>query len=267
LAAVEKDFGCDGMTEQTDPVRQSFRGLPFVSDDFDDGFLIAMVAVKRRAALHRTNDRYSETSYLTPEAGAAYLATDGTRPLQAPWLNAPELPPRRMAEVSRALLSISARMPAWRPLLKLPVRCVIPAESAIVSGCEIYVPQTIALGEQAFHSPEVLEASLIHELAHTWLGMICEISITDDGSGEWNFTLPSGTAQKSVRSVLFAAHFAISCGRYFGTDGRLIQSTLTYGDYARDCVGLCRNDPTLTLMGRYVWEELNEYVEAAAMGG
>jgi hypothetical protein len=255
------------MTEQTDPIRQSFRGLPFVSDDFDDGFVAAMVTAKRRAGLRHTEDRSPEIDYLTTEIGAAYLATAGTRPLQAPWLDAPEVPPNRMAEVARALSSISARMPSWRPLLQLPVRFVVPADPAIVSGCEIYVPQTIGLGEQAFHSAEVLEASLIHELAHTWLGLICEISITDDGTGEWNYRLPSGTAEKSIRSVLFAAHFAISCGRYFGADGRLIQSTLAYGDYARDCVDLCRDDPTLTLMGRYVWEELNGYVEAAVMSG
>ncbi|MGA6205942.1 hypothetical protein ACPESR_14460 [Nocardia testacea] len=249
------------MTEQMHLIRRSFRGLPFVSDDFDSELLTSMVTNKRRTAFHRTDDDHSEHEYLTPEAGAGYLSTDQTRPLQTPWLNADDLPSERMVKVTGALSSISEHIPAWSTLLRIPIRFLTPHDPAVISGSEIYVPQTIGLGEQAFHTSDSLEASLIHEYAHTWMGLICEISIIDDGTGGANYRLPSGTARKSLRTVLFAAHFAVACGRYFGFDSRLIQSPLTYRAYARDCLTLCQDNRGLTLMGQYVWEELHAQIE------
>lgn len=249
------------MNEEIHTIRRSFKGLPFISDRFDNGLLCAMVAKKRRSILGHDNSR-PDADYLTPRVGAEYLASDNTRSVQAPWQQAEDLPRHRLDSVADAISDISAKIPAWSDLLRLPVRFVVPPDPAAMSGSEVYSPQTIGLGDSAFDAREYLEASLIHEFAHVWLGLLCEISTFDNGRGDTDYRLPSGTTRQSLRTVLIAAHFAACCGRYFGLDHPLVGHRLTYGPYARDCLAVCRNNSGLTLMGQYVWEELDSALSA-----
>jgi hypothetical protein len=98
-----------------------------------------------------------------------------------------------------------------------------------------------------------------------WLGLLCEIEDIDNGSETTPFALPCGTAGKSLRTVVFAAHFAAACVPFLRSDAPCLPgSSVTYAQYAREAVASCANSPGLTVMGRYVWAELERFVTRAA---
>jgi hypothetical protein len=98
-----------------------------------------------------------------------------------------------------------------------------------------------------------------------WLGLLCEIEDIDNGSETTPFALPCGTAGKSLRTVVFAAHFASACGAFLRSDALCLPgSSVTYAEYAREAVASCANSPGLTVMGHYVWAELDRFLTRAA---
>lgn len=247
------------MTDNSDLLGQAFCGLPFLSDAFRSDLVTAMVRAKRRNVL----GDIGQNDYLTPEYGWRYLESPETRPLHERWSRSADLPASQMHRVNRALENLSEDAEEWARLFRIPIRFVAPQEPGVSSATHPCAPQTIALGSQAFDTDRALQAALIHEFAHVWFGLLSEIAQFDNGSDPRAFTLPTGTSEKTLRTVLFAAHFAVACGRYFGPETRFVpgNESLTYHSYAAECLAVSANSPGLTAMGDYVWRELAARVD------
>lgn len=248
------------MISDRETLRRHLGGLPFISDTFRAKIVSSLVAAKRQSALGHA--QHTEGSgYLTPDAGVRYLTEPHYRSLYERWRKCPGLMPAQIARSDRTRRAIIAREPTWESLLHIPVRFVVPDDPAVVNASNPLVPQTIALGHRAFESQDLLTTALIHEYAHVWMGLICEIADIDNGRDRRRFILPSGTGDKTLRTVVFAAHFAVACGRYFGFDTPYrLGSALTYGSYARESLDLCAGSVGLSVMGEVVWHELSENV-------
>ncbi|WP_280507626.1 hypothetical protein [Nocardia flavorosea] len=252
------------MIDNSGLLGQAFCGLPFLSDAFRSDLVTAMVRAKRRSAL----GDIGETDCLTPEYGWRYLESPETRPLHERWSRSADLSPSQIHRVDRTLGNLSKATEGWSQLFRIPIRFVAPQEPEVSSATHPCAPQTIALGSQAFDTDRALQAALIHEFAHVWFGLLSEIAQFDNGSDSRTFTLPTGTSGKTLRTVLFAAHFAVACGRYFGPKTRFVpgNESLTYHSYAEECLAVSANSPGLTAMGDYVWRELAAEVTRDSRG-
>jgi hypothetical protein len=251
------------MTLTESSLQHSLRGLPFLSDEFDHRLVVTAVGTKRMNSL--TAEGTNPQRFLTSQCGVRYHTTERNHELQRRWETIPELSTDQMVEVDRIRAAVATQLPVWQPLLDIPIRFVTTDDPAVMNASNPYVPQTIALGERAFDSDDDLAAALIHEYAHVWLGLLCEIEDIDNGSDTTPFTLPSGTAGKSLRTVVFAAHFAAVCGAFLSPEAPCLPgSSVTYAEYAREAVASCANSPGLTVMGHYVWAELDRFLTRAA---
>lgn len=72
----------------------------------------------------------------------------------------------------------------------------------MVSLTNHHIPQVIFLGDKAFKSEHWLVEVIIHETAHIWLGMLCEMDGFHDETISQHYTLPSGTKNKDARGVI-----------------------------------------------------------------
>jgi hypothetical protein len=189
-------------------------GLPFVDLTFDPALFLSAVA-GRRAGLFR--------SYVSsgPNGYAAMLEpawiVDALTPFFA---NADFMPPHAELTTSEkkwaemALNRVRKNSGKLARLFDLPIR-VLRWKSPRVSITNPLIPQTIFLGEGALQSTfGVIEEVWIHEFAHVWLGMLCEVSDLQKPHSMQKHTLPSGTSSKDARGVLLAAHFAAAVMSY-----------------------------------------------------
>jgi hypothetical protein len=99
--------------------------------------------------------------------------------------------------VERARADYAALMPAWQPLLALPVRFLElwPPTGAISASCWAW-PQHVLLAADAFATPTQLREQVVHELCHQWLYLIEECWHLQQPGAE-QLVLPSGTADRS----------------------------------------------------------------------
>ncbi|MGK5557966.1 aKG-HExxH-type peptide beta-hydroxylase [Actinomadura kijaniata] len=179
-------------------------GLPFLDDTFAATRLQeAVVAVRyltaRRAGL--ATELGDPGQWLAPAQAA--LVTPAHQPLPAIALH-----PALRDQVTAVLEQITQLVPAWEPVLRLPIRWALlyPRNGAISSSTRAW-PQHIRLDLDAFASPAQLAEQILHELAHQWLYLIQEVRALQRRD-ERCYVLPSGTAQRSPGEVLGAAHVA-----------------------------------------------------------
>jgi hypothetical protein len=124
-----------------------------------------------------------------------------------------ELTAEQEAAVQAACREILAVVPEWRLAFAIPLRWRRVKED-IASSTNPRVPQTIFFGERAFLNPILLQEHIVHEVSHTWLGMIGEVSPLTRPSLA-NYVLPSGTKNKEYWNLLFALSFAVSAIRFY----------------------------------------------------
>lgn len=183
------------MISDRETLRRHLGGLPFISDTFRAKIVSSLVAAKRQSALGHA--QHTEGSgYLTPDAGVRYLTEPHYRSLHERWRKCPGLMPAQIARIDRTRRAIIAREPTWESLLHIPVQFVVPDDPAVVNASNPLVPQTIALGYRAFESQDLLTTALIHEYAHVWMGLICEIADIDNGRDRRRFILPRELATR-----------------------------------------------------------------------
>jgi hypothetical protein len=125
----------------------------------------------------------------------------------------------RKQQVADVLAALAASMPAWAPLLSLPVRYArLYPDGGAISASSRDWPQHVLLADDAFASDTELREQLLHELAHQWLYLIEDIWPLDRPRAA-RLTLPSGTRGRAPAEVLGAAHVAAALTRMYATVG------------------------------------------------
>lgn len=186
-------------------------GVPMVSDNFDAQALITFVAHYRHSLL-QCFDNISD--YLNPEKiDVLYRERNQLMGLEYPEYT--ELNDIELMAVEKAVTHILQVVPEWCVYFSIPVdfkRLIVSKH--MVSLTNHNIPQVIFLGDKAFKSDEWLVEVIIHEMAHIWLGLICEIDSFHEHEVQSRYTLPSGTKDKDARGVIFASHFAACVLKY-----------------------------------------------------
>jgi hypothetical protein len=206
------------MTQPTRvPALGDLGGMPFLDDQFASRRLLAVIAAARHGAAVRQGlaggvSRQQAEAWLFP--ARAYLVNAGPTPMPAQPLRS-----ARRQQVASALSGIGAALPAWGPLLSLPVRYArLHPDGGAISASSRDWPQHVLLGDAAFASDAELREQLVHELAHQWLYLIEDIWPLDR-PGAARLTLPSGTRGRASSEVLGAAHVAAALTRMYATAG------------------------------------------------
>lgn len=187
-------------------------GVPMISGSFNPQTLITLTAHYRHIAL---NAFTRIADYLSPDVIEAPLqqrnAALGIEYPEYAMLSAQE--ENAVNEAIRAIITI---VPEWEIYFSLPVNYrKLSAGKNMVSLTNHHIPQVVFLGDKAFKSEHWLAEVLIHENAHVWLGMLCEMNHFYEASHEKYYTLPSGTKNKDARGVIFASHFAACTLLYY----------------------------------------------------
>ncbi|MCW1834738.1 MAG: M1 family metallopeptidase [Pantoea ananatis] len=186
-------------------------GVPMVSDKFDAQTLVKFVAHYRHALLNHF-DNISD--YLKPE-NIEYIYRDRNESLGLDYPDYGELSDAESVAVKNAVSNILKIMPEWKAYFSIPVSFKrLTASEHMVSLTNHNIPQVIFFGAKAFKSEDWLEEVIIHEMAHIWLGLICEIDSFHEHTDQHSYTLPSGTKGKDARGVIFATHFAACVLKY-----------------------------------------------------
>ncbi|MEZ2576440.1 hypothetical protein [Buttiauxella ferragutiae] len=186
-------------------------GVPMVSEKFDAQMLITFI-VHYRHALFQCFDNLSD--YLNPEKIEAFYRVRN-QPLGLDYPEHAELSEPEKQSVNNAISHILQIVPEWKIYFSMPVGFKrLTANKNMVSLTNHNIPQMIFLGAKAFKSDEWLIEVIIHEMAHIWLGLICEIDSFHEHSEQSSYTLPSGTKGKDARGVIFASHFAACVLKY-----------------------------------------------------
>jgi hypothetical protein len=241
------------------PVLGDLHGMPFLDNGFASRRLLAVIAAARHGAAERQGlaggvPRQQAEAWLAP--ARAYLVNAGPTPMPAQPLRA-----ARKQQIAGVLGGLAASVPAWAPLLSLPVRYArLYPDGGAISASSRDWPQHVLLADDAFASDIELREQLLHELAHQWLYLIEDIWPLDR-PGAARLTLPSGTRDRAPAEVLGAAHVAAALARMYATAGgpgaeARISALTAYG---QGCLELARaGSADLTEAGTTIAQRLKE---------
>ncbi|MFI6705394.1 aKG-HExxH-type peptide beta-hydroxylase [Nonomuraea sp. NPDC050478] len=244
-----------------DPV-STLAGMPFLDDSFDYGQLLAAVAAVRHVRAESLSlPRVSEA-----QAGA-WLDPGRALLLEQDQVHVPgeAFKRGRQEAIDSVLDTLADTVPAWRPLVRLPVRFLLmdTGDGAISASCRDW-PQHVLLADVAFANHRELREQVTHELCHQWLYMIQEVWRLADAGAE-QLILPSGTADRTPSEVLGAAHVAAVLVRLHRVDpaGAGLQASADHIryliDYGRGCISLLDGlGDDLTEAGRALTQRLKE---------
>lgn len=246
-------------TKQPTPDVTILRGLPFISDTFAVSRLLAAVVAVRQ--VHAREQELDELA--ARDDFMAWLAPDIAVRTRH---NASVVPSRPLTkehqeQIATVLRELAELMPAWSPLLALPVRYVLlDPSSPAYSASSFWWPQHILLADSVFASNPELREQVVHELGHQWLYLIEEIWSLASPDAPC-VVLPSGTADRSPREVIGAAHVVAALARMHrtergpGYEHRIEKLT----DYGHGCLALLAElDAELTDTGRTLTHQLTE---------
>jgi hypothetical protein len=241
------------------PLLGDLHGMPFLDGAFASRRLLAIIAAVRHGAAVRQGlagslSRKQAEAWLAP--ARAYLVNAGPTPMPAQPLRA-----AHKQQIAGVLARLSAGMPAWAPLLSLPVRYArLHPDGGAISASSRDWPQHVLLADEAFASDAELREQLVHELAHQWLYLVEDIWPLDR-PGAARLDLPSGTRGRAPAEVLGAAHVAAALARLYtstggpGASDRI--STLTA--YGQGCLDLTQAaSADLTEAGTTIAHRLKE---------
>ncbi|MBO2464952.1 aKG-HExxH-type peptide beta-hydroxylase [Actinomadura violacea] len=240
LALTRQDFA--------DPLRM-LDGLPFLDDGFQHGRLLAGAAAVRHAQAEQA-PRSGSRGAVPPQAWLMPSAIYALR--TSPPMPARPLASARRAAISRRLIELEELVPAWGPLLRLPVRYarLFPDRGAISASSRSW-PQHVLLADAAFSTEAELREQLVHELAHQWLYLIQEMWRLETPDAP-PVALPSGTAGRSPDEALGAAHVAAALIRLYQATGDHDRVRLL-ADYGTGCLDAARH---LTPVGRLLADRI-----------
>jgi hypothetical protein len=238
-------------------------GVPMIDREVDVSVAASLAAAMRR--------RLSGTSgeiagFLDPVR--AYQIYQDAYPELSPERKSCDLLGSQSDEVQAAREEILDVMPEWRLAFAIPIRWRFVSEP-ILSSTNPRVPQTIFLGIRSFEDSVTLQESIVHEMSHTWLGMIGEVSPLTNASSE-TYVLPSGTGNKEYWNLLYALCFAVSAIRYYqarARAGRAAPSEAARIDYLRGysqgCIDQAEKEPEkLRAPGRDIVDSCKRFLAA-----
>ena len=235
----------------------ALRGMPFLDDAFASGRLLAAVAAVR----HVRAERAGMAGWISDAEAGAWLAPARAFMLRRdpPPIPAIALSAGRRQMINDALRGVAAVIPAWEPLLRLPVRFALmyPLNGAISASSHAW-PQHVLLADEAFSTARELSEQVVHELCHQWLYLIEEVWPLEV-AGAHLFILPSGTPGRTPAEVLGAAHVAAALARiYQAAHAGLAGRAVSLACYGRECLGLPGLGEYLTDAGWQVTRRLEE---------
>lgn len=235
----------------------SIGGLPFIDPTLRPKNLLAAVACSRRNSAPDAHEALVD--YLDP-ANARDIFKSLARCSVEEFDSSP-CSTVESAQIQAATSHIVQANPDWQALFAIPIRYrKLPL--AMSSSTSALIPQTIYLGSEAFDSHIPLEETLVHEHAHIWLNFVMEHYDLQTEDAPPDFVLPSGTAGKTLRGVLAAAHFAAAALKYYDCLHSPVtarQRQLFLHKYLAGCLDLVRQRPYLTPMGSLVFIALNDF--------
>jgi hypothetical protein len=234
--------------------------VPLCTQGFNASLLATLVAEKRRRL---SKNQLPLRDYLDPESAHLLYRQVARQQVAAPdVVQFSDAETGMLANAKREVLRIR---PEWKPFFGLPVLYkklgATPPElslsASFISFTNHYVPQQIYLGTSAFETDRRLQETVIHELSHVWMGLICELAALQTADSGKTFTLPSGTSGKDARGVIFAGMFATSVVLYLAgkqeIDGVDLQDRIDHlARYQRGCIKLIDGSPDVTDLGQGV---------------
>lgn len=247
-----------------DSLVRQMGGVPLIDDDVNlSGIATLACAVRRQ--LGRVLDA-NLREFLEPVR--AYSCYQVAYPKLGPERPSEELAAEQAAAVQVACAEILAVAPEWRAAFAIPLRWRRVKEDIASSTCP-RVPQTIFFGARAFANRVLLQEHIVHELSHTWLGMIGEVSPLTHPSHA-NYVLPSGTGNKEYWNLLFALSFAVTAIRFYTARHRAGRSEadeparMQYlRSYSRGCIAQANAESEkLCAPGRDILKSCLRYLDA-----
>jgi HEXXH motif-containing protein len=229
-------------------------GVPFVDASFQPGKALTAVAVSRAHRCGRSaNTLGALAQYLDPVRGYEIARRSrGHAPIDAQPLSQADR--RAMDECVRELCAVR---PDWVPLVSGPFVYMRINTEGVFSLTNTAVPQFVFLGNEALRSPEDLKETLVHELAHAWLGLLNEVAPLARASDTARWVLPSGTPNKTTAGVLLAAHFAASAISWHDANRPVNHPRLAFlRDYLAGCLRLLEDATGLSASGAAVRDGL-----------
>lgn len=186
-------------------------GVPMIDDNVNvAGIATLACAVRRRLGQEPKADL---REFLDPIRAYRSYQTAYSKVGLGPERNSSPLSDEQEKAVKAASEQLLTVMPQWRSIFAIPIRWRVVPED-ILSSTNPRVPQTICFGSRVFANPVRLQEHIAHEMSHTWLGMIGEVSPLTEPSHQ-NYVLPSGTPNKEYWNLLFALGFAVTAVRFY----------------------------------------------------
>lgn len=227
-------------------------GLPLVDDQVKASTIATVVCAIR----HRIdNARQPMEEYLQPE-----LARECYRKVAYPIteLESISMPEKEMDIVRKACDAIIQLIPSWKVYFSIPLKWKHLIQD-IGSSTNPIIPQHIYLGNRSIYGSR-LEEYIVHELSHTWVGIIAEV-VPLAQQGEAMYVLPSGTPNKEIRQVIYALTFATTAVRFYRAriDAKLnsledLDRHLYLKNYALGCIDILNSSDLILPDGRFMIE-------------
>jgi hypothetical protein len=191
--------------------------------------------------------------YSTVEDGNTF--TDGAVEAAGPLLRG----------IERARGKICRVLPEWREYFSLPVRLMALDTQVYFGYSCLAEPQHIYLGSisDQLRDEELLLENYLHEFAHLWLYLLQELSPFQSPHAETTYTLPSGTAGRSLTATIDAAFVASVLRHYYARLGD-IPRRRELSAYIGGCLMAIRGDSQFTAAGQDVCLRLATLLTVAA---
>ncbi|GAA3518197.1 hypothetical protein FHR32_006320 [Streptosporangium album] len=241
-------------TALADPMTE-LGGMPFLDDSFAPGRLLALVlALRHHEAAQRglsADSAAGPRAWLNP--GRAILLNPDRPPVQET-----ELTAAQQEDVVAVLDALPRAVPAWAPLLQLPVRYLLHPPTGAYSASIRAWPQHIFLAERAFTAPDQIRSQVLHEMCHQWMNLIQEawpLQTREDR----DLTMPSGTTGRSLAEVLGGVHVAMALIRLYRARGGERDRIEDLSRYRSGCLQIIEErSADLTDAGRSLAARLKE---------
>ncbi|WP_050461607.1 hypothetical protein [Herbaspirillum autotrophicum] len=236
-------------------------GLPMIDDEVKISTLATLACAIRQRL---DNEKQSLAAYLQPELARACYHNAYTQPVTE--LDSVEMNKSDMEKILSTCKEVVSLVPKWQSIFSIPL-CWRRLVGDIFSSSNPLIPQHIYLGKNSLNSPRLAEY-IIHEVSHTWIGMITEIAPLAERS-EPIHVLPSGTSGKEITQVMYALTFAVSAVRYYrekvasGCNTIEDNMRLIYlENYADGCLKLIEPSGKLTSNGIFIATSCHRFLSS-----
>lgn len=233
-------------------------GVPMINDSVNASTLATLACAVRRRL---DSNKQPLADYLQPELAIDSYRNAKIQPSLLPDSVAPNA--GEMKIIQAICDDVVSIVPEWRAHFSIPIRWRVMSECASLSNR--LLPQTIFLGREALQSPRLAE-HIVHEVSHTWVGMIGEVAPLATGYDPV-YTLPSGTMNKTTGQVIYALTFAVTAIRYYreraaaGMIDSIEKSRLVWLEsYSKGCLQLLESSKNLLPNGAFIADSCRAFL-------